>query len=361
LTSEAFESRGLPGDTSFDTCLEVQIGVDFVVGSRLQIGGSRPHRGLNMTNTVRRTETIKTISILKPRRLAGGDRVGVISPAGPTNRSDLEPGLRLLSSSGFEVFLAPHVYDRKDYLAGDDEARLEDLHTMFRDPGVKAIFCARGGYGTLRLLNRIRYDWIKENPKIIAGYSDVTALLLAIYRMTGLITFHGTVVRELSQHNHRNWESLLRLLSMNKPLSIHLTEKTALLPGRAEGPLIGGNLSLICHLLGTRFLPSLEGCILFIEEKGEPLYRLDRMLTHLALAGQLNKLSGLIAGHFEGCGDIPGIHRLLMDMLSDLCIPMATGLPVGHGSKNLALPLGTMAVLDTDLMTLSITEPCIQG
>ncbi|MDY6973770.1 MAG: hypothetical protein SV775_15825, partial [Thermodesulfobacteriota bacterium] len=138
-----------------------------------------------------------------------------------------------------------------------------------------------------------------------------------------------------------------------------LANGTPLIPGKATGPLIGGNLSLICHLLGTPFLPSLFGCVLFIEERGEPLYRLDRMLTHLALSGELRGISGLIAGSFEGCGDMSAISRLLLDIFSGFDIPLAIGLPVGHGPRNLALPLGLTAELDTELMTLSMIEQCV--
>ena len=230
---------------------------------------------------------IKRATIIRPPRLRPGDQIGVISPAGPVNRSDLQPGLRLLESSGFRVLVAPHVYNRRGYLAGDDEARLADLHAMFQDKDIKAIFCARGGYGSLRLLSKIRYDLIKESPKIFVGYSDITALLMAIYKKTGLVTFHGPMFRELALRSQENWESLLGLLSSKQLVKLSLTEGSAFINGRATGPLIGGNLSLICHLLGTPFFPSLDGCILFIEEKGEALYRLDRMITHLALSKKL--------------------------------------------------------------------------
>jgi muramoyltetrapeptide carboxypeptidase len=302
---------------------------------------------------------IESKLVIKPPRLKRGDKIGVISPAGPVNESDLQPGLKILRSSGFEVHLGPHVYSSRAYLAGDDEVRLQDLHNMFRDPQIDAVFCARGGYGSPRLLDMIDYDLIKENPKILVGYSDITALLMAVHGKTGLITFHGPMVRELPKNKSKNWGSLLRLLSSVKPVKLILTEKTGLVLGRAKGPLIGGNLSLICNLLGTPFLPSLGGCILFIEERKEPIYRVDRMLTHLALSGELKRLSGLIAGQFEGCGDTAAINGLLMEIVSDLEIPLATGIPVGHGPENIALPLGGMVVLDTNQMTLSITEACV--
>jgi muramoyltetrapeptide carboxypeptidase len=297
--------------------------------------------------------------VTKPAALKPGDQIGIISPAGPLKETDLQDGLRVLESSGFGIRIAPHVYDKQGYLAGKDEVRLGDLHAMFQDPGIKAIFCARGGYGSLRLLDRIDYGLIKKNPKIFVGYSDVTALLMAIHNKAGLMTIHGPMVRDLSRKNQDHWENLRTLLTSGGPLKIGLIEGAILAPGKAAGKLLGGNLSLICHLVGTSYLPSLEGCILFIEETAEPLYRLDRMLTHLALSGRLKGLSGVIAGEFENCGPSSPVQKLLLEKLIDLGIPVAAGLPVGHGSRNLPLPIGLKAELDTHLMTLSVTEPCV--
>ena len=299
------------------------------------------------------------LPLIKPPRLRPGDLIGIISPAGPVDESELKPDLELLEFSGFRIHIAPHVYDRHVYLAGDDEARLSDLHAMFQDRDIKAIICARGGYGTLRLLDKIDYDLIRENPKIIVGYSDITALLMAINKKTGLVTFHGPMVRGFSSLHDSSRKSLLNLISSNQPVSFSPITGNPLIPGRATGPLIGGNLSLICYVVGTPFLPSLDGCILFIEDRGEPLYRIDRMLTHLALTGQLKGLAGLIGGEFIECGDNSAIDNLLNTLASDLDIPLTTGFPVGHGLTNLALPFGMAAELDTSLMTLSILESCV--
>jgi len=200
---------------------------------------------------------------------------------------------------------------------------------------------------------------ITENPKILVGYSDITALLMAICKMTGLVSIHGPVVRELAAGRQRNWENLLRLLTSSRPMALHLAQGSGLVSGKATGILLGGNLSLICHLMGTPFLPSLDGCILFFEEKGEPLYRVDRMLTQLKLSGRLQGVAGMVAGQFEGCDDRAALEQLLLDRLSDLEIPLATGLPVGHGRENRAIPLGMEAELDVDQMTLSVIEGCV--
>ena len=151
------------------------------------------------------------MTIIRPPALKKGDRIGIVSPAGPVDESDLQPGLEILKNSGFKVRLGSHVFDRDGYLAGNDDARLEDLHDMLQDDEIKAIFCTRGGYGTLRLLEKIHYDLITRKPKIIAGYSDITALLLAIHAKTGMITIHGPMVRGLANGHEKNWDSLLKL------------------------------------------------------------------------------------------------------------------------------------------------------
>ena len=298
---------------------------------------------------------------LKPPKLRKGEAVGVIAPAGPVTPSEIEPGIKLLESFGYKVIVSSHLYQRQGYVAGDDETRLEDLNSMLDKKDVKVIFCARGGYGTLRLLEKIDFDLIRMNPKIIVGYSDITALLLAIYKKTGLVTFHGTMIKELSKNRNRNLESFLALVSSDEMWEVNLSKGKTLLPGKVKGTLLGGNLSLICHLLGTPFMPSLKKSILFVEEKEEPLYRIDRMMTHLRLSGQLKDLVGLIGGTFEGCGDISSINRVLVDTVSDLQIPVVSGLPVGHGLENISLPIGVQASLDTEAMILSIAESCVSS
>jgi muramoyltetrapeptide carboxypeptidase len=295
--------------------------------------------------------------LIRPPRLSSGDRIGVISPGGPVLPSELEPGLELLRESGFEVCLAPHLYARKGYLAGRDEERLDDLHAMFEDPETKGIICARGGYGSMRLLDRIRFDLITESPKILVGYSDITALLLAVTKMTGLVTFHGSMVKDLTLRDGKNWEMLRGLLTGSEAWTVPLDGVVLRVRGRAKGVLLGGNLSLICHLVGTPFLPSLDGCILFLEDKGEPLYRVDRMMTHLRLSGHLQGIAGLIAGDFGGCGDPGAIGDLLEAATEDLGIPVATGLPSGHGTENRPLPLGAPVAFDADHGVLR-TQQC---
>ncbi|MFC1533074.1 LD-carboxypeptidase [Thermodesulfobacteriota bacterium] len=296
--------------------------------------------------------------IIKPPRLKPGDIIGIIAPAGPVTRSELQPAIDFLITKGYRIIQAPHLYHKQDYLAGYDDARLEDLHSMFQDKDIKAVFCARGGYGTLRLLDKIDYDLIRRNPKIVVGYSDISALLLAIYKKTNLVTFHGPVVKELSG-NYQKMDDFFNIITSNETLELDMSGGTALTTGRAKGILLGGNLSLISHMVGTPFMPSMKGAVLFIEDKGESLYRTDRMLTHLRLSGILKDLAGLIAGRFVDCGDISDINRLLMDIVSGSDFPVFSGLPAGHGTRNITIPLGLRVDLDTMNKTLFVEDGCV--
>ena len=297
---------------------------------------------------------------IKPPRLKEGDRIGIIAPAGPVLRDEIQPGLDFLKSLGFEPVCSPHLYDQKGYLAGEDKARVKDLHAMFRDRKIKAILCARGGYGTHRILQKLDFGLFSRNPKIFVGYSDITALLFALFKKSGLITLHGPVLRDLLKGDGRNAALLLKLMTSGEWTTVNFPSGTAIKEGRAEGVVLGGNLSLICHLIGTPFLPSFKGKLLFIEEKGEPLYRIDRMLTHLLLSGELEKCAGFMVGTLEGCGDPASVMELVRERCSRLNMPIVSGLPVGHGEQNVPLPIGVKAVLDTKKMSLVFIEPCVR-
>jgi muramoyltetrapeptide carboxypeptidase len=282
---------------------------------------------------------------IKPPRLNSGDKIGIIAPAGPVSPAELQPAIDFLKNKGFLVSESEYLYNKQGYLAGNDDKRLADLHSMFNDKNIKAIFCARGGYGTLRLLDKIDYDLIRRNPKIIVGYSDITALLFSIYIKTGLITFHGPIIKGLISHGDDNINSLLELITSGAMARFTLSGGQVLREGKTKGALIGGNLSLLSSLIGTQFMPSLSGKILFIEERGEPLYRIDRMLTQLNLSGELDRVGGVIAGNFTECGNIREINRLLLDIISNDC-PLYSGFPVGHGLSNRTIPLGIEAQFD---------------
>ncbi|MBW1800969.1 MAG: LD-carboxypeptidase [Deltaproteobacteria bacterium] len=298
--------------------------------------------------------------IIIPRRLRRGEAIGIVAPAGPVAPFELDPSIELLESLGHPIIPAPHIYQKQDYLAGEDHLRLEDLHDMFLNEQVKAVICVRGGYGTMRLLNHIDFDLIREHPKIIVGYSDITALLLGLYQKTGLITFHGPVIRDMAKKDRKNVEILMRIIRTGEQPEFDLRKATVLKSGTATGNIIGGNLSLICHLVGTPYLPSMKGALLFVEDCGEPIYRIDRMLSHLRLAGLLTEISGLIGGHFQDCGDQKAIDQLLVEVVSDEDIPVVSGISIGHGNVNIAFPIGCKAALDTEGKGLTLMGPYVR-
>ncbi len=240
-------------------------------------------------------------------------------------------------------------------MAGSDSARKKDLENMFMRKDIKAIFCARGGYGSLRILSKINYDLIRNNPKIFMGFSDVTALLLAFYERAHLITFHGPMVRGLSSAPALIGD-LVNFFSSSGPGIIHLDSCKVISKGRCEGRLFGGNLTLLSHMVGTGYLPSFSGSVLFFEDKGEPIYRIDRMLTHLKLSGHLAGVKGVLAGQFVECGDQEALEQLLDEFFGSLKIPVLSGFPIGHGSQNILVPVGIHVELDTQQMTLRFLE-----
>jgi len=298
-----------------------------------------------------------SLPIIKAPRLQPNQTIGIIAPASPVSQSEILEGLKLLESFPLKIRHGGHLFDHLDYLAGPDHNRVSDLHQMFSDPEIKAIFCSRGGYGSARLLNDIDFDLIRKNPKIIVGFSDLTALFFAIYKKTGLVTIHGPTLSDLPKN--KNWPNLSRLITTSHRPQVLLKQRKVINRGKARGILLGGNLSTICSLLDTPFLPSFEGVILFLEEKGEFPYRLDRMLTQLLLSGRLHRLSALIIGQIVDCGEIEIINSMLQERLGRLTIPVVAGLPVGHGNENISLPLGLPAVLDTERMLLEIEESAV--
>ena len=298
-----------------------------------------------------------SLPIIKGHRLQPNQTVGVIAPSSPVSQSDISEGLNLLESFPLKIKLGEHLFDRSNYLAGPDHDRVSDLHQMFSDPEIKAIFCARGGYGSARLLNKIDFDLVRKNPKIIVGFSDLTALFFAIYKKTGLVTIHGPTLSDLPKN--KNWPNLSELITTYHRPRVLFKQERIINNGKARGILLGGNLSTLCSLLDTTFLPSFEGVILFLEEKGESPYRLDRMLTQLLLSERLDRLSALVIGQIEDCGEKEIIYNLLKERLAVLNMPVVTGLPVGHGNENISLPLGLPALLDTEKMILEIEESAV--
>lgn len=310
------------------------------------------------------------MKVLVPQRLKKGDLIGIICPASPVHDpSRIERGVRYLEGLGYRTTVGRNASQRRGYLAGTDDERAQDIHAMFTNRKVKGIFCARGGYGTPRLLSRIDYRIIGRNPKILVGYSDITALGLAIWRRCRLVTYHGPMLAvDLGADvNPFAEESLWRILtSPTRHATLALADASptrVMYPGTATGRLLGGNLSLLVSLLGTPYMPDIRRGILFLEEIGEEPYRVDRMLTQLGNAGVLSRLSGVAVGRFTDC--IPRdastptlpLDAIMAGTAGNTGKPFMTGFPIGHEKRMVTVPVGIRARLDADEGVITLLEP----
>lgn len=289
----------------------------------------------------------------------------------------MDRSLRALERAGWRVKAGRHLRRRQGFLAGTDRERAGDLMRAFRDPAVQAICCLRGGYGTARLLPLLDYDVIRAHPKILVGYSDITALHCALRLRSNLVTFHGPMLAsELNQEDYpefsrHSWE---RALTTAGPLGgisegCPASAVAVVRRGRAEGELIGGNLSVLCTLLGTPWQPDFRGRILFLEDVGEAPYRIDRMLTHLQNAGVLGQVAGVAVGVCQNCADARGktagefrqtLEHVLQERLRPLKVPVVIGLPFGHVPLHATLPVGVRACLDGNRGELFLTGTAVR-
>jgi len=286
-----------------------------------------------------------------PPTLGPGARVALVAPAGPLrDQHDLDRSIANVSSFGWMAVAGDHVLERDGYLAGSDEQRLADLNRFLRDDSVDAIWCIRGGYGAMRLLEGIDYDALTRRPKAIIGYSDITALHAAIGRRCGLSSYHGATARaELTELTRRSLTAVLG--EPWESLTIAHPSMTALCRGTARGRLAGGNLALLASLVGTPFMPDLDGAILLLEDVGEAVYRIDRMLTQLWLSGTLRAITGLAFGSFtEIPEDQANVQRPLERVLEEFAarcgVPCISGFPMGHIDDQYTYPLGATATLN---------------
>ncbi|MBW1944917.1 MAG: LD-carboxypeptidase [Deltaproteobacteria bacterium] len=300
---------------------------------------------------------VKKIKTLKPPRLKQGDTIGIVAPASHFDLEKFNKGIAVLESMGFNTSIPEMLFNKKEYFAGSDLERAEMVNRCFADPNVKAIMCARGGYGSIRILSLLDYKIIQKNPKIFVGFSDVSALLSTLYLRCRLVTFHGPTVTTLGNSDDRTKDSLLSMMTSGDKPKIVIKSGMTIQPGSASGTVLGGNLNTLCHLLGTPFQPDFKGCILFLEDRGEAPYQIDRMLSQMKLAGCFNSLAGLILGNFKDCGDADDIIRIAEDIFKDDKIPIIAGLEVGHGKRNLAISIGLNATLNADLKVLTFHEP----
>jgi muramoyltetrapeptide carboxypeptidase len=305
---------------------------------------------------------VPTDDCLRPPVLRPGDTVMLVSPAGPTRPERVARGVELLTGWGLRPVLAPNAYARKGYLAGDDALRAADLNTAFADPEVRGVICTRGGYGAQRVVDLIDMAAVRRDPKVLAGFSDITALQFALWRGARLAGVHGPGAAWRDERLPlSSAESMHAALMTTEPVTVTAVageESFAVrVPGRAEGPLLGGNLCLIAASVGTPDLPDLTGAVLLIEEVQEPPYKVDRMLTHLRRAGVLDGLAGVALGQFTDCADgwDTTVTDVLTDRLADLGVPVLGGLPIGHGPGQLTVPVGPRAVLDASVGTLTVS------
>lgn len=309
----------------------------------------------------------------KPLRLKKGATIGLIAPSSPIQPNKYEKSIRNLKNLGFKLVFGKSVKKADGYLAGSDKERLDDLHAMFENPEIDGIWCIRGGYGSARFIPDIDFDLIKRNPKVFIGYSDITALLIAIHQQTGLICFHGPVAAsEFSSYTQQQVQAVLMqpqstyTIAQNKENEENndsLFQDFVIRPGIASGKLTGGNLSLICSLIGTPWQMKIKNRLLFIEDIGESPYRIDRMLTQLNQHYDLNKAAGIILGVFLGCERKDEgswtLRQTLTDRFKHLSVPIMYGLSVGHIDNMCTLPLGIEAELNTQQKTITLLQKAV--
>jgi muramoyltetrapeptide carboxypeptidase len=291
----------------------------------------------------------------KPVRIRTGDRVRIVAPGGPFDLDSFNAGIEVLKTR-YEPKFDQSIFAVDRYLAGDDHRRHAELTSAFLEPDTKAIFCARGGYGSMRLLPQLPVSTLPLKPFV--GFSDMTALHLA-FQAAGRITFHGPVVTQLGKQPKSVISRLFLLLESADPLP-PLPGDRCFVPGTVEGPLLGGNLSVLSRLLGTPYFPDMRGAILLLEDVGEKPYRVDRMWTHLALAGVFRQVAGIVLGDFTKCEE-DGVdydcREILRGLAMDSGLPCAAGFAIGHGEANFAVPLGAKVRLDAERAVLEFLEP----
>ncbi|MCX7172911.1 MAG: LD-carboxypeptidase [Proteobacteria bacterium] len=314
--------------------------------------------------------------LVKPPRLKPGDTVGLITPSGHADQEKIDKCVGNLRSMDLKVKLGKNIRALRGNFAGTAQQRLEDFHAMFADPEIKGIWAAHGGSGAIGLLASLDYELIRRNPKVFVGYSDITALHLAILRRTGLVTFHGPVASSsFSDYSVTHLHAVL--MSPQPEYVIPMAEenrsKAAASPnfavrtlrsGIAEGTLVGGNLSLLCALVGTPYAADFKRAIIFLEEIGEAPYRIDRMLTQLELSQGFRDAAAVMLGVFEKCGPPDSdpslsLDETIDDHLSNSSIPAVYGYSFGHIGHQFTLPMGVKARLDTEKQTLTLLEPAV--
>ena len=292
------------------------------------------------------------MDIIIPQPLKEGDKVGIAAPAGPFEIDRFEKGLAVIGAMGFIPVVDDDVYKRDRHLAGTDRHRARHLNRLFANDEIRAIFCARGGFGCLRVLPYLDFDLIREHPKTLIGFSDVTALLVTLIQRCGLAGLHGPVVTSAGGADEGSRARLKQALTANAPADLAPVDPVVIRAGRVRGILTGGNLATLCHLVGTDFAPDFSEKIVLLEDVNEAPYRIDRMLTQMRLAGCFENMAGLVLGSFKDCGASEAVRAVIEDVFADFKGPILGGFEIGHGTTNLAIPVGVEAELDTDQKNL---------
>lgn len=298
---------------------------------------------------------------LYPNVLRPGDAVALVSPAGPVAAAKVESAAQVLQGWGLKPRIYPHALDTHSFYAGTDEHRLADFNAALADPQIRGIFCNRGGYGAQRIVQQLDFDAVRRDPKLVVGFSDITAIHGALWAHARLATIHGPVASQLERGG--SFVSGLRHVSMSTEsvlVSADPAEPTfeVRIGGIAHGLLLGGNLSLLSSSIGTAYMPDLKDAILLIEDVGEAAYRVDRMLTHLLNSGALAGLAGVAIGQFsehKGANGVVTPSKVLLERLGTLGVPVLGGLSIGHDNTNYAVPFGVQATLDADAGTLLVS------
>ena len=304
------------------------------------------------------------------KSIKSNSTIGVISPAWTPIEGRLKSGLQYLENRGFNVKIGKNVGKKHGYFAGTDEERLADIHDMFTDPEIDMIVCTRGGWGGLRLVNKIDYELIRKNPKLLIGYSDITTLQLALWTKAALPSLSGPMVGVemgkgiLSFTEQHLWSQIHNEKSFYY-FNYQQTDTSVLRPGNSQGVLLGGCLALVCHLIGTDYSPDYSGTILFLEDVGEKPYKIDRYLAHLKQTGIFNQINGLILGDFMDCTadkDEVSFHldEILDEYFSEAPYPVIRNFPYGHGDFKFSMPIGVNTVLDTGRGELRFKNPFIE-
>ena len=310
------------------------------------------------------------MGIIKPKKLEKGDTIGIISPASrPKDLTKIDNAVKYLEGLGYNVKVGKNAKNLYGFLAGTDEERLSDLHEMFLDKNIKAIICSRGGYGTPKLLNKIDYNIIKENPKIFVGYSDITALQLAFFEKAGLVTFSGPMAAvELCKVDPFTEECFWAMITSTAKIGVLKNPDgepiKTINKGSATGILMGGNLSLILTLFGTSYCPSFKDSILYFEEVDEEPYGVDRYLSTLRNGNVFEQIRGLIIGSMTDCGEgatQPSLtlEQVFEDYFKDIKVPIIDNLIYGHIPRKNTMPFGIQTRIDTETKEIEILEGCV--